>query len=156
MYGKEIGQPNKSRAGFTVYELILVLLIVSLLIVFLLPRVTDNIRYAKESAEISDTQTVTITLQTLLFMTYGNELTNERGEPLTIEDLTYFDTHDRRNVKLTQEAYRAMEELSGTTFGYVEYIVLENITTLQQFRYTTRQGSIVDYNKGDYFVIELY
>jgi len=144
------------KSGFTVYELTLVLLIVALLIAFLLPRVVGNIRFAKESAEIAETHTVTLALQSLLVMTYGHEITDDQGRPLTVEDLTYFDYHDRRNLKLTPEAYRAMEELSGARFGIVEYIVLENITTLRQFRYTTPHGSIVDYNNGEYFVVELY
>ena len=144
------------RKGFTVYEITLVLLIVALLIVFLLPRVVGNIQLAKESAEIAETQTVTITLQALLIMTYGREITNEQGELLNLEDLTYFDYDDRRNVKLTPDAYRAMEELSGVTFGLVEHIVLENRTTLRQFQYTTPQGSIVAYNMGQYFIVELY
>jgi len=147
---------NRRRGGFTVYEITLVLLIVALLIAFLLPRVAGNIRFAKESAEIADTQTVTVTLQALLVMTYGREITNEQGEVLNIDDLTYFDVSDRKNVKLTPAAYRAMEELAGVKFGLVEHIVLDNRTTLRQFRYTTPQGSIVDYNRGEYFIIKLY
>ena len=150
------GKLNRRRGGFTVYEITLVILIVALLIAFLLPRVAGNIRFAKETAEITETQTVTLTLQALLVMTYGRELTNEEGKILTIEDLTYFDVQDRKNVKLTPEAYRAMEELAGIQFGWVENIVLENITTLRAFRYTTPHGSIVDYNAGEYFVLELY
>jgi len=150
------GSRKSRKGGFTVYELTLVILIVALLIAFLLPRVVGNIRFAKESAEIADTQTVTVTLQALLVMTYGRELTDDDGQVLRIEDLIYFDAHDPRNVKLTAEAYRAMEELTGLKFGTVEYIVLENISTLRQFRYTTPHGSIVDYNHGNYFVIELY
>jgi len=146
----------KRNGGFTIYEITLVLLIVALLIAFLLPRVAGNIRYAKENAEIAETQTVTITLQALLVMTYGREITNEKGEVLSLEDLTYFDIQDRKNVRLTPEAYRAMEELSGVRFGLVEYIVLENATKLMQFRYTTPHGSIVDYIMGEYFVMELY
>jgi len=144
------------KGGFTIYEITLVLLIVALIIAFLLPRVVGNIRFAKESAEIAETQTVTLALQSLLAMTYGSEIKDEEGRVLNIGDLIYFDAHDRSNVKLTPEGYRAMQELVGIRFGLVEYIVLENITTLQQFRYTTPQGSIVDYNRGEYFVVELY
>jgi len=144
------------KKGFTVYEITLVILIVALLIAFLLPRVAGNIRFAKEAAEIADTQTVTVTLQALLVMTYGREMTDEKGEILNIEDLTYFYVHDRSNVRLTPIAYSAMEELAGVQFGLVEYIVLEDIVTLRQFRYTTPHGSIVDYNRGEYFILELY
>jgi len=147
---------SKRRGGFTVYELTLVLLIVALLIVFLMPRVAGNIRFAKESAEIAETQTVTVTLQALLVMTYGNEIENDQGKLLNIEDLIFFDVYERKNVRLTPEAYRAMEELAGVRFGLVEYIILENATTLKQFRYTTPHGSIVDYNRGEYFVVKLY
>jgi len=136
--------------------LTLVLLIVALLIAFLLPRVAGNIRFAKESAEIAETQTVTVTLQALLVMTYGNEIKNDQGKLLNIEDLIYFDVYERKNVRLTPEAYRAMEELAGVRFGMVEYIILENTTTLRQFRYSTPHGSIVDYNRGEYFVVKLY
>jgi len=150
------GLRKNRKGGFTVYELTLVLLIVALLIALLMPRVVGNIRLAKESAEIADTQTVTVTLQALLVMTYGREIKDDAGNVLYIEDLTYFDLKDRSNVKLTQQAYRAMEELAGTRFGTVEYIVLENISTLMQFRYTTPHGSIVDYIRGEYFIVELY
>jgi len=150
------GIKGRRRGGFTIYELTLVLLIVALIIAFLLPRVAGNIRYAKESAEIADTQTVTVTLQALLVMTYGREFTNEQGRTLTIDDLIYFDVTDRRNVKLTPIAYQKMKEMTGLTFGLVEYVVLENITTLRQFRYTTPHGSVVDYNSGKYFIVELY
>ena len=158
MYGKYAVNVKcgKRRGGFTVYEVTLVLLIVALIIALIVPRVVGNIQVAKESAEIAETRTVTLTLQSLLVMTYGNEMTNEKGELLTVHDLTFFDANDRRNVQLTPEAYRAMEELAGITFGKVEYIVLENVTALQQFRYTTPHGSLVDYNQGEYFVVKLY
>ena len=150
------GLRKNRKGGFTVYEITLVILIVALLLAFILPRVVGNIRFAKEAAEIADTQTVTVTLQALLIMTYGRELTNEQGDILKIEDLTYFYVHDRSNVRLTPEAYRAMQELAGVSFGLVEYIVLEDLTTLSQFRYTTPHGSIVDYNRGEYYILELY
>ena len=59
------GKERKLRrhSGFIVAELIVVILIIALLAAFILPKVLGNIRYAKENAEIAETQTVTVTLQ---------------------------------------------------------------------------------------------
>jgi len=48
---------TRRRDGYTVYELIIVMVILALLAVILIPMVVDNIRMAKESAEIAQTQT---------------------------------------------------------------------------------------------------
>ena len=158
---KELSHERKKRidtqGGMIVFELVFVLVIISLLLAILLPKVLENIQAAKESAEIVETYMVTISLQSLLIMTYGNEITDEdTGDQLTIADLTYFDVEDRSNIKLTYKAYREMKQLAGTNFGVVENIVLKNRITLYSFRYYTPNGSIVDYNNGRYSVTELY
>ena len=147
---------GSGKGGFIVAELIVVLLIMALLAAILFPRVLGNIQVAKENAEIAATHTVTVTLQSLLTMTYGREIVDDNGDPLSLADLTYFDVLDRSNVKLTPVAYREMEDLAGTSFGVVERIVLKDKITLYSFRYTTTQGATVDYNSGDYFVIKMH
>ena len=146
-----------TQGGMIVFELLFVLVIISLLLTILLPKVLESIQIAKETAEIVETRMVTISLQSLLIMTYGNEITDEdTGDPLTLADLTYFDIADRSNVKLTYKAYREMKQLSGVDFGVVENVVLKNRITLYSFRYYTPNGSIVDYNNGRYSVTKLY
>ena len=147
---------NSKNGGFIVAELIVVLLIIALLAAILIPKVLGNIEVAKESAEIAETHTVTVTLQALLTMAYGNVITDSEDKPLTFSELTYFDINDRSNIKLTKRAYREMEALAGVKFGKVENVVLENNVSLMSFRYYTPNGSTVDYIKGQYFVIELH
>jgi type II secretory pathway pseudopilin PulG len=133
-----------------------VLVILALLAAILLPRVIDNIRLAKEGAEIAETQTVTVTLQALITLTYGNETRNPDGKSLTVDDLTFASWDDRKNILLTDAAIKEMEDLAGVTFGFVDRIVIENRVILVSFRYVTPHGSTIDYQQGQYFVINLY
>ena len=142
--------------GFILVELIVVLAIVALAAAIFLPMAYSSVRVAKEKAEIAETQTATLTLQAVLTITYGKAVIGDKDGLLSITDLIYFDTDDVRNVKLTEMAYREMKDLAGVNFGVVENIVLESNIVLASFRYYTLSGSTVDYNNGQYFVVELY
>ena len=147
---------TRRRDGYTVYELIIVMVILALLAVILIPMVVDNIRTAKESAEIAQTQTAAVTLQALLTMTYANEIRNPDGSSLSFNDLIRTDPEDRTNTTLTYRAYAEMHDLAGVGFGSIDQVVIEDRVTLISFRYTTPSGSLVDFNRGQYFIIELH
>jgi len=147
---------TRRRDGYTVYELIVVMIILALLAVILIPMVVDNIRTAKESAEIAQTQTAAVTLQALLTMTYANEIRNPDGSSLSYDDLIRTDPEDRKNITLTYRAYAEMHDLAGVGFGEVNQVVIEDRITLISFRYTTPSGSIVDFYRGQYFIVELH
>jgi len=158
MRERVIPKQNKSgkRDGYIVLELVVVLVILALLAAILLPRVLDNIRIAKESAEIASTQTAAVTLQALLNMTYANEIRNPDGSSLSYNDLIRTDPEDRTNTTLTYRAYAEMHDLAGVGFGDVNQVVIEDRITLVSFRYTTHNGSIVDFYRGQYFIVELH
>jgi type II secretory pathway pseudopilin PulG len=144
------------KDGYIVAELIVVLIIIALLAVLLIPSVIDNIRIAKETAEIAQTQTAAVTLQALLTMTYSNEIRNPDGSSLSFDDIIRIDPKDRTNTTLSYRGYAEMYDLAGIGFGSIDNVVVENRINLISFRYTTENGSIVDFNRGQYFIIELY
>jgi len=144
------------KRGIILVEIIVVMVVVALTAAILLPKIYGTVQLAKENAEITETQTVTLALQAVLTMTYGKANIGDKGDHLSFADLTYFDKDDISNIKLTERAYKEMSELAGVGFGDVENIVLENKITLKSFRYYTRSGSTVDYHNGEYFVVELY
>ncbi|MDR3304886.1 MAG: hypothetical protein LBS85_02485 [Clostridiales Family XIII bacterium] len=139
--------PAAQKGGFIVAELLVVLVILALLAALLLPKVLHYIDEAKSNAEIAETRTVTVTLQSILSLNYDSE-------PET--DAAYFDRTDTYNIRLTDRAHEEMVALCETELGDVDHILIGGGNMLISYQYRTLLGSVVLYKDGDYSVLELY
>lgn len=134
------------KRGFILAELIVVLVIIVLLSAILLPLVTHYIDDAKENAEISETRSVRVTIQTMIS---ENSVYNDGLKDII--ELVEFDKY-----KLTDKGKERAEELLKTDIGIAENIKINEDNILIKFSYKTVNGSVIIYENGSYIARSVY
>ncbi|MDR0853813.1 MAG: hypothetical protein LBN34_05535 [Clostridiales Family XIII bacterium] len=149
MMKSKMRKHSNSINGFILVELVVVLLIIVLLAAIILPKVVDEINIARSRAEIAETRTAMVGLQSIITFSY-EDADRENG-------VKYFNNIDTYNIKLTEAGYEKIDKLTDEDVGKIENIILGiGDSSVQSFRYTTQRGSTVLYINGSYTVEKLY
>jgi prepilin-type N-terminal cleavage/methylation domain-containing protein len=138
------GVPRGGK-GFVLIELIVVLVIIVALAAILLPFAFNRIDEAKTNAEIAETRTIAVAVQTMMTMTY------ERADDDGLLDRT-----DLYDVRLTSAGREKLNDLTGMDAGPLTHIKIDDRNAVNGFVYRTERGSQVVYDEGAYSVVELY
>jgi prepilin-type N-terminal cleavage/methylation domain-containing protein len=141
----KISKNNISKKGFALTELLAVLVIIALLTSVLFPWTLDEIRKAKQRAEIAETRVVMLALQTLLVTSYAEERLD-----------AVLDRSNRTSIGLHPNGIEEMEYLAGIALGELYDIQMTSAYQIEGFRYTTPNGSLVVYAEGAFAVEKLY
>jgi competence protein ComGC len=151
-----VKRQGRARDGFTWTEFAVVVIVIAAVIVILVPVLVSNIRQAREKGEIEETRTVTIALQAILSLANGDDVSE--NDMHAVGDTGFFHTDPKSddNMTLTAKAYAEMEALAMIKLGYVDRVKMRSAYTVESFRYRTPNGSLVEYQSGEYTVLELY
>lgn len=135
---------SNHNKGFSLIELIVVILFILLIAALLLPNLLDRVKDAKMSAEISEARMATLALQTVLVIDREKE-----------ED-TILNRTDIYDIRLTKDGLERVKELTGSPFGTLKEIKIDTNDKIISYKYRTVHGSLVEYMDGAYEVIDLH
>lgn len=133
------------RKGFALIELLAVLVIIALLTSILIPWTSDEIKKAKQRAEIAEARVVMLALQTVLITSYAEERLD-----------AVLDRSSRHSIGVHPNGILEMELLAGIDLGELSDIQMTSAYRIEGFRYTTPKGSLVVYAEGEFAVEKLY
>jgi hypothetical protein len=122
-----------------------VLVIIILIILLILPQLLDKIETAKMNAEIAESRTATVALQTVLTMAYEDAGTDK-----------ILNRTDIYNVRPTKLCRKEMRDLADIEMGRITHIKVGAMNEVNGFVYKTLKGSIVVFDAGVYTVTDLY
>ena len=139
---------KNNKKGFTLVELIVVLVILAILPALLIPALTGYIDKAKEKSIVAETRQVVMAAQTLVDESYGTKV---EGTAVTVGkettfDVTYQQIADLAEVKVDcitevklNTAKEGTNEIAGTKVASVKYTKNGRICTYDA---TTNQYTV--------------
>ncbi|MDR0885231.1 MAG: prepilin-type N-terminal cleavage/methylation domain-containing protein [Clostridiales Family XIII bacterium] len=135
---------HNKRHGFTIVELMVVMVIIVLLLAFLFPFLMGYINDARETAAMSEARSV-----------YGalNLMIVEGAEDGTVQEL--FDSTNPHNVMLTEKGEALLEDHTDILTDKVGYIKIGNLNRLEAFIYITKNNATVAYINGKYEILSV-
>jgi hypothetical protein len=111
----------------------------------ILPNLSGKIETAKTNAEIAETRTATLALQSVLTFSYAD-----------VDLRKVLNNTDIYNVRPTKDCREEMKKLTGTELGQITHIKLGDAGGVTGFVYKTLKGSTVIFDGGTYTVSDLY
>ena len=136
---------NRADKGFSLIELIVVILVILLIAAFVLPNVFSKVKETKKTSEIYEARMTLIALQTALVAD------REDGQRDRILDRT-----DVYNVCPTKYGLEQMKKYAGIPIGSVSNIKVTPGDSVYGFVYYSTHESIVIYEKGEYTISVLH